>query len=473
MDRVQNDTRARMLRHTETYWRERLQDLDALSARLLRILIGSPRGHASGKLPRNAVLVARSMGPADLLDYERQNLRGLVLEHSGRQSHVAIVARALGIAAVGDARGVIERVEVGDPIVVDAESGEVHIRPSSGVIGAYAERARFRARRHRKYRALRDTPAVTKDGQRVETCINAGLEMDVPHLEEAGADGIGLFRTELQFMISATLPRMERQVQMYRAIIEGSSGKPVVFRTLDVGGDKVLPYLRQPAEENPALGWRAIRLSLDRPGLLRTQVRALLRAAAGGELRLLLPMVTAVAEVDVARAVVEREAELLQRRGLAGPARVLLGAMIEVPSLLFELDALLPRVDFISVGSNDLLQYFFAADRNNTRVATRYDLLSAPPLRAFASIAAAAKRHNRPFSLCGEMAGRPLEAMALIGLGFRSISMAPASVGPVKSMVLSLDAKALERWLETNLASGEGSMRAGLKRFAEEHGVEI
>ena len=305
VERVQNDTRARMLRHTESYWRERLQDLDALSARLMRILAGSPRGHGAGKLPRNAVLVARSMGPADLLDYERQNLRALVLEHSGRQSHVAIVARALGVAAVGDARGVMERVEAGDPIIVDAESGEVHIRPSSGVIGAYAERARFRARRHRRYRALRDAPALTKDGQRIELNINAGLEMDVPHLEEAGADGIGLFRTELQFMISATLPRMERQIQMYRAIIEGAGGRPVVFRTLDVGGDKVLPYLRQPAEENPALGWRAIRLSLDRPGLLRTQVRALLRAAAGRELRLLLPMVTAVAEVDVARAVID------------------------------------------------------------------------------------------------------------------------------------------------------------------------
>jgi phosphotransferase system enzyme I (PtsP) len=473
VERVQNDTRARMLRHTESYWRERLQDLDALSARLMRILLGSPRGHAAGKLPRNAVLVARSMGPADLLDYERQNLRGLVLEHSGRQSHVAIVARALGVAAVGDARGVIERVEVGDPIIVDAESGEVHIRPSSGVIGAYAERARFRARRHRKYRALRDAPAVTKDGQRIEININAGLEMDVPHLEEAGADGIGLFRTELQFMISATLPRMDRQVQMYRTIMEGAGGKPVVFRTLDVGGDKVLPYLRQPAEENPALGWRAIRLSLDRPGLLRTQVRALLRAAAGRELRLLLPMVTAVGEVDVARAMIVREAELLQRRGLAGPANVLLGAMIEVPSLLFELDALLPRVDFVSVGSNDLLQYFFAADRNNTRVAARYDTLSAPPLRALQRIAEAARRHNRPFGLCGEMAGRPLEAMALIGLGFRSISMAPVSVGPVKSMVLSLDAGALERWLQTNLRASDGNLRAGLKRFAEEHGVEI
>jgi phosphotransferase system enzyme I (PtsP) len=473
VERVQNDTRARMLRQTETYWRERLQDLDALSARLLRILFGSPRGEDAGKLPRNAVLVARSMGPADLLDYDRQNLRGIVLEDSGRQSHVAIVARALGIAAVGDARGVIERVDVGDPIIVDAESGEVHVRPSSGVIGAYGERARFRARRQRKYRALRDTPAVTKDGQRIEININAGLEMDVPHIEEAGADGVGLYRTELQFMISATLPRMERQTQMYRAIIDGAGGKPVVFRTLDVGGDKVLPYLRQPAEENPALGWRAIRLSLDRPGLLRTQVRALLRAAAGRELRLLLPMVTTVGEVNVARTLIEREADLMQRRGIAGPATVLLGAMIEVPSLLFELDALLPRIDFVSVGSNDLLQYFFAADRNNTRVAARYDALSPPPLRALASIVEAAKRHHRPLSLCGEMAGRPLEAMALIGLGFRAISMAPASIGPIKSMVLSLDAGALERWLATNLRASDGSLRGGLKRFAEEHGVEV
>jgi phosphotransferase system enzyme I (PtsP) len=235
----------------------------------------------------------------------------------------------------------------------------------------------------------------------------------------------------------------------------------------------MLPYLRQPVEENPALGWRAIRLSLDRPGLLRTQVRALLRAAAGRELRLLLPMVTAVGEVDMARALVDREVDLLERRGVACPAAVLLGAMIEVPSLLFELDALLPRVDFVSVGSNDLLQYFFASDRNNPHVASRYDVLSAPPLRALATIAEAAKRHNRPLSLCGEMAGRPLEAMTLIGLGFRSVSMAPASIGPVKSMVLSLDAGALERWLASNMRTGDGSLRANLKRFAEEQGVEI
>jgi len=474
VERVQNSTRARMLRQNDAYWRERLKDLDALSDRLLRVLSASPRAHGSiASLPHDAVLVARSMGPADLLDYDRSRLRGLVIEDSGGQSHVAIVAKALGIPAIGDARGVMERVDHGNPIIVDAESGEVHIRPTSGVIAAYGDKARFRARRQRKYRALRDRPAVTRDGQRIELHINAGLEMDVPHLAQSGADGIGLFRTELQFMVSATLPRLERQIQMYRAILREAGRKPVVFRTLDVGGDKVLPYLRQPEEENPALGWRAIRLALDRPGLLRTQVRALLRATAGGELRLLLPMVTTVGEVDMARALVDRELELMRRRGAADPAKVILGAMIEVPSLLYDLDALLPRVDFISVGSNDLMQYLFAADRNNTRVSARYDVLSAAPLRALATVADAAKRHNRPFSLCGEMAGRPLEAMALIGLGYRSISMAPASVGPVKSMILSLDAGALERWLQPNIRAGKDSLRARLKRFAEEQGVEI
>ena len=474
VERVQNDTRARMLRQADAYWHERLKDLDALSDRLLRVLAGSPRASgAIADLPHDTVLVARTMGPADLMDYDRSRLRGLVIEDLGGQSHVAIVARALGIPAIGQARGVIERVDQGNPIIVDAESGEVHIRPSGGVIAAYGDKARFRARRQRKYRALRDKASVTKDGQRIELHINAGLQIDIPYLAESGADGIGLFRTELQFMLSAALPRLERQTQMYRTVVEQARGKPVVFRTLDVGGDKALPYLRQPEEENPALGWRAIRLALDRPVLLRTQIRALLRATAGQELRLLLPMVTTVGEVDMARALVDRELKLMQRRGAPGPTRVLLGAMIEVPSLLFELDALLPRVDFVSVGSNDLLQYLFAADRNNARVATRYDALSAAPLRALAAIVDAAKRHDRPLSLCGEMAGRPLEAMALIALGYRSISMAPASVGPVKSMILSLDAGAIERWMAGSIHSGEGSLRARLKRFAEEQGVEI
>ena len=474
VERVQNDTRSRMLRQADAYWHERLRDLDELSDRLLRILAGRPRNGAhTVQLPHDTILVARTMGPADLLDYDRSRLRGLVIEDGGGQSHVAIVAKALGIAAVGHARGVMERVDEGNPIIVDADSGEIHIRPSSEVIAAFGDKARFQARRHRKYRALRDQPAVTKDGQKIGLHINAGLLMDIPHLAESGADGIGLFRTELQFMISATLPRLERQIQMYRSVVLDAGDKPVVFRTLDVGGDKVLPYLRQPAEENPALGWRAIRLSLDRPGLLRTQVRALLRATADQELRLLLPMLSTVGEFDMARALIDRELDLLRRRGMSDPTKVLLGAMIEVPSLLYELDTLMPRVDFVSVGSNDLLQYLYAADRNNTRVAGRYDPLSVAALRALGAIAEAANRHDKPLSLCGEMAGRPLEAMALIGLGYRSISMAPVSIGPVKSMVLTLDAAALQRWMAGVLKSGEGSLRAQLKRFAEEQGVEI
>lgn len=474
VERVQNDTRARMLRQPDSFWRERLKDLDELSDRLLRILAGRKRSSPMAvELPHDTILVARAMGPADLLDYDRSRLRGLVIEDSGGASHVAIVAKALGIAAVGDARGVVERVDQGNPIIVDADSGEVHIRPTSEVIAAYGDKARFRARRQRKYRALKDKPAMTKDGHRIELHINAGLLMDMPNLAASGADGIGLFRTELQFMVSATMPRLERQIQMYREVVVEAKGKPVVFRTLDVGGDKALPYLRQPAEENPALGWRAIRLALDRPGLLRTQVRALLRATAGEELRLLLPMVTAVGEVDMARALIEREQELMKRRSIPGPRTVLIGAMVEVPSLLFELESFMPRLDFLSVGSNDLLQYLFAADRNNSRVNARYDVLSTAPLRALMSIAESARRHGKPLSLCGEMAGRPLEAMTLLGLGFRSISMAPASIGPVKSMILSLDVEAFSGWLQEKVQKGDGNLRAALKRYAETNAVDI
>jgi phosphotransferase system enzyme I (PtsP) len=274
-------------------------------------------------------------------------------------------------------------------------------------------------------------------------------------------------------MVSSTMPRLDRQTQMYRSILVEAGQKPIVFRALDLGSDKALPYLRHPHEDNPAIGWRSIRMSLDRPGLLRTQVRALLRAAAGGDLRLLLPMVTSVGEVDIARSLIDREIALLKRRGMQGPQRVLVGAMIEVPSILFELDALLPRVDFVSVGSNDLLQFLFAADRNNERVASRYDPLSVASLRALARIVDAAKRHGRHLTLCGEMAGRPLEALALVALGFRSISMTPSSIGAVKTMVLSLDAGAAEKRLAQLLETGVGNLRGELKRFAEANNVEI
>ena len=473
VERVQNGTRARMLRQNDAYWRERQRDLDDLSDRLLRILAGRvTSADEPSALPPDTILVARTMGPAELLDYDRKRLRGLIVEDGSGQSHVAIVAKALGIAAVGQARGVVERVTAGDAAIVDATTGEVHLRPSTDVIAAYSDKVRFLARRQRQYRALKDVPAVTADGVKVDLHINAGLLVDMPHLKDSGADGVGLFRTELLFMLSNTLPKVERQTDSYRAIVARADDKPVVFRTLDIGGDKVLHYLRQPKEENPAMGWRAVRMGLDRPALLRTQVRAMLRAAEGQELRLMIPMVSAAEEMDAVRALVAKERTIVLSRGQGVPKRLFIGAMIEVPCLLFELDALMKKVDFVSVGSNDLMQFMYAADRTNARVGSRYDALSPAPLRALKSLVKSAEKHKVPLTLCGEMAGRPIEALALIALGFRSLSMAPASIGPVKTMILSLDASRAAKVVDDLLKKGTTNFRERLDSFAKSEGIE-
>lgn len=476
VDAVQNSARSRMLRQGDPFWRERQRDLDDLSDRLLRILVGRPSGltvTAGSELPSDMILVARTMGPAELLDYDRTKLRGLVVEDGSAQSHVAIVAKALGIAAVGQASGVVERVTTGDAAVIDGVAGEVHVRPSQEVINAFSDKVRFRAKRQKQFEALRDRPAVTKDGVKISLNINAGLLVDMPHLEESGGDGIGLFRTELQFMLSETLPRVEKQRQTYAAVLDEAKGKPVVFRTLDIGGDKELPYLPRMKEENPAIGWRAIRMSLDKPALFRMQIRALLRAAAGREISIMIPMVSTATELDAIRALVEKERRLLKPHKQKPPTKINFGAMIEVPSVLYELDTILPKVDFVSVGSNDLVQFLFAADRTNAKVGSRFDSLSIAPLRAMKALVRACKKHKVKLTLCGEMAGRPIEAMALIALGFRSLSMAPASVGPVKAMLLSLDAKKMTALVDQFLKSGKGDLRRELTRFARAEKIDI
>ena len=439
VERVQSDTRARMMRQTDPYIRDRLHDLDDLANRLMRQLAGQDHAPAKEDLPDSAILVARSMGPAALLDYDRTRLRGLVLEEGGPTSHVAIVARALGIAAVGDVENATGMVETGDAIIVDGVAGDVHVRPPPDIESAYGERARLRARRQAQYLAYRDRPCVTKDGEAVSLMINAGLLIDLPHIEDTGAAGIGLFRTELQFMIATAMPRISEQLTLYRAVLDAAGERPVTFRTLDIGGDKVLPYMRAEEEENPALGWRAIRLGLDRPGLMRSQVRALLQAAAGRQLKIMFPMIAVVDEFDQAKALVERELTHLRRHYHLLPERVEVGAMLEVPSLLYQLDELLTQVDFLSVGSNDLVQFLYAADRGNARVADRFDPISAPMLRALRDIVDKGRAHERTITLCGELASKPIGALALVALGYRSLSLAPSAVGPVKAMLLDLD----------------------------------
>lgn len=472
VERVQNDTQARMIRQTDPYLREQLHDLDDLSNRLLRVLAGRTTA-AAEELPQDAILFARTMGPADLLDYDRERLRGLVLEEGGAASHVAIVARALGLASVGQVHGAADLADTGDEAIVDATSGDVFIRPSQNVLRAYTDKVEFEARRQEQYAKLRDEPAVTRDGQLVAMHLNAGLLVDLPHLEETGADGIGLFRTELQFMISATFPKSEQQRDMYASVLDAAGGKPVVFRSLDIGGDKMLPYLRHAKEENPALGWRAVRMALDRPGLFRAQIRALMRATADSELNIMLPMISEVAEYEKASTLVDKELAHSEKHGHPQPSKVNLGVMIEVPALLWQLEELMAAVDFVSVGSNDLLQFLFAADRSNMRVAERFDPLSSAVLRMLGDIVAAAEKHQVPLTLCGEMAGRPLEAMALVALGYRSISMAPASVGPIKAMIRSLDAGVAASKLDALLTSGTADLRQELAAFANDSGVAI
>jgi phosphotransferase system, enzyme I, PtsP len=473
VERVQNDTRARMMRQTDPYLRDRLHDLDDLANRLLRHLTGVALSSASGELPEDAIIVARNMGPAELLDYDKDRLRGLVLEEGSANAHVAIVARALGIAAIGRAKDIPERVEDGDAIIVDGDTGELYVRPSQDIVDAYSEKARFRARRQAQYKAIRHEPSITLDGAKVELNVNAGLMVDLPHLEESGADGIGLFRTELQFMIASKLPSQREQVELYNDVMTSAGDRPVVFRTLDIGGDKMLPYMQKAEEENPALGWRAIRIALDRPALLRHQVRALLTAAVGRDLRLMFPMVAEVAEYERARALVDKELARLDQHGREKPRSVAVGTMLEVPALFWQMDALLPKVDFISIGSNDLIQFLFASDRGNPRVAHRYDLLSPGALNFLRQVVLVCARHEVPLSLCGEMAGNPLEAMALLGLGLRKISMSPAAIGPVKMMVRSLNVGGLEAFMEDLYARPDASVREELRGYADAQGIAI
>ncbi|MER8749300.1 phosphoenolpyruvate--protein phosphotransferase [Mesorhizobium sp. M1050] len=476
VEKVQSDMRARMLHMTDPYLRERMSDFDDLANRLLRQLMGRGPEDVAASLPKDAIIVARSMGAAELLDYPRDKMRGLVLEDGAATSHVVIVARAMGIPVAGQMKGAVSMAENGDAIIVDGEEGVIHLRPQADLEAAYAEKVRFRARRQEVYRELRKKPSTTKDGVQVDLLMNAGLAVDLPQLAEAGAAGIGLFRTELQFMVASTFPRAEAQEKLYRDVLEAARGKPVTFRTIDIGGDKVLPYFKGSIqEENPALGWRAIRLTLDRPGLLRTQIRALLKASGGRELKLMLPMVTELGEIAQAREIIDREVRHLSRFAHHLPTSLKLGAMLEVPSLLFQLDELMKAVDFVSVGSNDLFQFVMAVDRGNTQLANRFDTLSAPFLRVLKQIADAGVRNHTPVTLCGELAGKPISAMALIGLGFRSISMSPASIGPVKAMLTELPLDELEAFFDDNLmAPAQGlPMRALLQAFADDRSIPL
>ncbi len=465
--RVQNDLRQRMSQVSDAYLRERLHDLDDLANRLLQHLIG---GEApADQIPEEAILIARNLGPSDLLDYDRARLKGVVLGEGGPTSHVAIVARALGIPMVGRCPAALSEIRPGDPVIVDGDSGQVLVRPREQVRENFARALSDRDRRRQIFSETRDLPAVTKDGVGVHLYMNAGLMLDLPQLHACGAEGIGLYRTEVPFMVRETFPTVAEQQAIYAEVLDQADGKPVNFRTLDIGGDKALHYWSGGEEENPALGWRAIRIGLDRPIILRRQLRALIGAAAGRELSVLFPMVSTVEEMRAAKALVQRELELATRP----PTKVSCGVMLEVPALLWQLDELFDLADFVAVGSNDLLQFLFASDRGNPALAGRFGLFNAASIRLFSELTRRADESGTPISLCGESASHPVEALVLLACGFRRLSVAPAAVAPVKIMIRSLDLTGFRAFLLSRLDLDSESLQTQVRAYAHDHGIHL
>ncbi|RVQ67551.1 phosphoenolpyruvate--protein phosphotransferase [Croceicoccus ponticola] len=476
IERVQQRTRMRMRQIDDPLLAERMHDLEDLSNRLLRMVSGQVGTAATMGLRGDAILIARNLGPAELLEYDRRRLKGVVLEEGSLTAHVVIVARAMGVPVLGRVQGLRGFVREGDEILLDATMGIANIRPGGAVIEAFEARSAKNREKQAAYAALRDVEPFTKDGERVTIMVNAGLRDDVPMLNLTGADGIGLFRTEFQFLVSATLPQRDRQTKLYRDVLEAAGDKPVVFRTVDIGGDKSLPYLRRQDDghddENPAMGWRALRLALGREGLMKAQARSLLEAAGGRTLNVMFPMVSEPWEFDAAKAVFEKQLEFLKARRKMLPEQIRYGAMLEVPALAEVLDVLAPKLSFLSIGTNDLTQFLFAADRANPKLAERYDWLSPAIMRFMRRVMQSLTGHKIDVTVCGEMGGRRLEALALIGLGIRRLSITPASVGPIKEMVRQIDtaeiAQAMDRWLNEPVAD----LRAAMIAWAEERGID-
>jgi len=476
IERVQQRTRARMQEIDDPLLKERMHDLEDLSNRLLRIVSGRMGTAAQTGLARDTVLIARNLGPAELLEYDRRRLKGVLLEEGSLTSHMTIVARAIGVPVIGRLHDIRHSVEDGETILVDGDNGSVIIRPNRQLTSGFEHRMTLSQKRRAEFAAVRNLPAKTLDGVRCSVMVNAGLAEDASSLPMSGADGIGLFRTEFQFLVSATLPGRDRQLRLYTKVLEAAGNRPVVFRTVDIGGDKALPYLTDDAEEqaeNPAMGWRALRLSLDRSTLMKAQARALLEASGGKTLMVMFPMISEPWEYEEARALFEEQVEWARHAHRKLPSQILYGAMLEVPALAEMLDQLLPRVDFISVGTNDLTQFLFAADRSDPRLAQRYDWLSPAILRFLKRILDHAAAANVPVRICGEMAGRPLEAMALIGLGAENFSITPAAVGPVKAMIRSLDSAAIRTRMGQLLAKPPKDMRKALADWARRHNVVV
>ena len=466
--RVASELRERMRRIADPYLRERLADLEDMAGRLLACLDG---GLDQSPVPPGAILLARRLGPAELLDWHARGIVGVVIEEGSPAGHAAILARALGIPALGGARGVVDGAEPGDDIVLDSDELQVLLRPGQDVRDYYDKALATRTARQAGWAALRDRPCRTRDGVSISLQLNVGLALELAQLDATGADGIGLFRTEIAMLARGAVVDTPEQTAVYTRVLDAAAGRNVVFRTLDLGGDKLLPGSEPVEEENPAMGWRSLRVGLDRPALLRRQLRALLLAAAGRRLDVMFPMVATVAEFRAARALLLAEAARVRPE----PQILRIGTMLEVPALMWQLPALLAEVDFVSVGTNDLLQFLFAADRGAPALAGRYDILSPPVLDLLAELVAKCGAASVPLSVCGEAGSRPLEALTLVGLGITTLSMPASAILPIKAVLAELDLAGFAQFLLSvrRSSAGAASVRDRIAAWAREHGLPV
>ena len=466
---VQEENRQRMRSVKDPYLRERFHDLDDLARRLLRELAGEQTGPEN--IPENAILVAETLGPAELLDLDLERLKGIVLSEGASTSHAAIVARSLSIPMVAGLPDIVDRADNGDLVVLDGATGDVHLRPHEAVVDAFHDKKILRTRTLKEYSAYKDQPAVTRDGREIELQMNAGLILDMAHLKETGARSVGLFRTEFQFLMGNRLPTTADQEALYRRVLEAAEGREVTFRTADIGSDKRAGYMEGPREVNPAMGWRGLRVAIDREGFMRTQIRALLRAAQGRHLSFMLPLVTTVEEVVAARALVDKEMARLERQSATPPSSLSMGAMIEIPSAAWDCSRIAAACDFISIGGNDLAPFFFAADRENTLVSRRYDPLSPIFLGFLARTANEGKSAGRPVGYCGEQAADPLMALALIAIGIDRLSVPASAIGPIKAMIRSSSYEPLRSFVAEMISKGTPDMREEMRKFVRDQQI--
>ncbi len=472
VERAYEDMWNRLSATQDTYLKERLHDLRDIADRLLAYLCGDNTSISISEL-NEIVVVAQTMGPADLMDYDYHKIKALILEDGSPTMHVAIVAKALGIPVVSKIKGIYKEIRSGEILAVNGDEGIVYVAPSDKILSSIRAKIEQRKSLVAQMEKLRDIPPITKNKKRINMYINVGLDFDLDYIESTNCDGIGLYRTEIPFMAAEKMPDVEHQISYYKKLMDKAGDKKVVFRSLDVGSDKLLPYWTYSGEENPAIGWRSIRITLDRRAILRQQMRAFIRAAAGKELNVMFPMISNLTEFCDAKETLMLELEKEKKRSDRIPTKVNVGLMIEVPSVVFQLDAILPEADFISVGTNDLAQFVFACDRTNNRLFERYDVLSVPFLRIMQTIIQQANAANVFCSVCGEMASNPIEAMVLLGLGYRNLSIAGSSFGKVKSMILSANTDELADYVQTLLDFNQRTLRPQLIAYANDHGIEI